>query len=383
MSESLIRLGEPQFWLVLVLGAVILAPISHPRVREWAWAAINAGFLFLLPSRVQFVAVIATLAVVWFLLRGAASRSRGLLTTLLLAVALLGLFAVHKFPALTANKPTPLALTLAAIGFSYVSLRAVDALRAIYSGRQAPPSLPGTVNYLVPFHMLAAGPIQSYDEFVQQPAVPERPNTEQMVRACERIARGLIKKFVLAYFLQRAFLTGFEIPGWYFAFEAQVFYVWLYLDFSAISDIAVGVGGILGIATPENFDRPFTARNIITFWERWHISLSQFIRRNLYIPIQLAFMRQTQARHALWCSSAAFLVAFGFCGLWHAGTLRFFLWGLLHGTALIVTNLYRHVLTTRLGTKGVRAYMANPQIRWVSTAITFEFVAFSLVVFQI
>ena len=97
----------------------------------------------------------------------------------------------------------------------------------------------------------------------------------------------MFKKFVLANALEAAFLTAFRARGPYFFLEVQLNYLWLFLDFSAYSDIAVGIGGLLGVATPENFNRPYLARNSIDFWERWHISLSQFIRRNLFIPIQV------------------------------------------------------------------------------------------------
>ena len=83
----------------------------------------------------------------------------------------------------------------------------------------------------------------------------------------------------------------------------QLNYLWLYLDFSAYSDIAVGVGRLMGVATPENFNRPYLARNMIDFWERWHISLSLFIRRNMFIPIQLALMRRTDGRRPLLVAS--------------------------------------------------------------------------------
>src|SRR5262249_12038953 len=148
--------------------------------------------------------------------------------------------------------------------------------------------LPSTINYLLPFHMLAAGPIQAYDDFAQQPALPKLATLRDVLMGMERIAAGLFKKFVLAYCLQKLFLTDFHADGPYFLIELQVFYVWLYLDFSAYSDIAVGVGTLIGVATPENFNHPLIARNTIDFWDRWHMSLSQFIRRNLFIPVQMS-----------------------------------------------------------------------------------------------
>ncbi|MFV2034882.1 MAG: MBOAT family O-acyltransferase, partial [Halocynthiibacter sp.] len=196
----------------------------------------------------------------------------------------------------------------------------------------------------------------------------------------ERITLGLFKKFVLAYAIQSTFLTDFEAGGIYFLLEVQVFFLWLYLDFSAYSDIAVGIGRLLGVATPENFNRPYLARNAIDFWNRWHISLSQFIRRNCFIPIQLHLTRATDGRRPLLVASVAFMISFVLCGLWHGLTLNFLLWGVIHALGLVVANLWRAYLTSKLGTKGVKKYLEDVRIKWLARLLTYEFVAFSLVV---
>jgi len=140
----------------------------------------------------------------------------------------------------------------------------------------------------------------------------------------------------------------------------------------------MGAGTLLGVATPENFANPLGARNIIAFWERWHISLSSFIRRNVFLPIQLNLMRTTDGAHALRAASLGLFVAFLLCGIWHGISPLFLLWGLLHALAVILCNAYRHLLSARLGRKGVKQYLEQPLFRILSTALTFEFVAFSL-----
>src|SRR5262249_48358829 len=149
--------------------------------------------------------------------------------------------------------------------------------------------------------------------------------------------------------------------------------------FSAYSDIAVGVGRMIGVATPENFNRPYLARNMVDYWERWHISLSHFIRRNIFFPVQLALMRSTDGRHPLAITSVAFLVSFLLCGLWHNIGWNWLAWGAYHAFGLIVRNLHQHLLLKKLGRKGLNRYNANPWIRALGIALTFEYVAFSLV----
>jgi D-alanyl-lipoteichoic acid acyltransferase DltB (MBOAT superfamily) len=160
----------------------------------------------------------------------------------------------------------------------------------------------------------------------------------------------------------------------------QFNYLWIYLDFSGYSDVAVGLGGLMGVATPENFHRPYLARNVIDFWERWHISLSLFIRRNLFIPIQLALVRRSDGRWPLLTASLAFGISFLLCGLWHSISLPWLTWGAVQAAGLIACNLYRNALNRRIGRKGVNRYLENPWIRLAAVVLTFEFQAVAMMI---
>lgn len=362
---------------VLGCGILFLIRVRNGRIRKWLVMALNLLFLSLAFPERSVIASLALVIMVFLFLQAVSSLAWRRWAALVLAAATLGLFLLHKLPAIP-GPPHDLQIFLARVGFAYVALRILDLLRAVFEQRHPPPTLIGTINYLLPFHMMLAGPIQSYDDYVDQPSVPPPLTTGQALRALERIGWGAFKKFVLALILEKLFLTGYQSHGWHLALETQVFYIWLFLDFSGLSDIAVGIGGLLGLRTPENFDRPYLARNMINFWDRWHISLSQFIRSNLFTPIQLWLMRRTSGRYALWCASAAFTISFGLCGLWHGLGKRYLAWGLLNALGLAMTNLYRHYLTRHLGTKGVKRYLANQPIRVCATILTFEFVALSL-----
>ncbi len=378
MTEQLIDLTKLEFWIACLAAVLVLTPVTRALPRKWVWAGVNLGFVALL-LRLQALAVFGAVFAAYLLLRAiAGSRHRGWFTALT-ALCVLGLFILHKLPALSANVGlTTINSGLSMVGFSYVALRMVEILRAVFEKRHGPPDLLSTINYLLPFHMLAAGPIQGYDEFVSQPREPKRTTHRDVFAAGERIASGLFKKFVLAMIIKDLFLTDFHSSGIYFFIEIQFFYLWLYLDFSAYSDIAVGVGRLIGVATPENFNRPYLARNAIDFWERWHISLSMFIRRNIFVPIQLHLSRRTDGRRPLLCASLAFTVAFVLCGLWHNLNINFMIWGGVHAAGLVAANLYRHFLKGKLGAGRVKAYLASRRIRLVAQVATYEFVAVSL-----
>jgi D-alanyl-lipoteichoic acid acyltransferase DltB (MBOAT superfamily) len=337
-------------------------------------AALNLGFLAW-AQRTFFLATLALLAVsyaaVWLV-----AKRPGHPYVAALACAVV-LFAGYKAPIFAPYVPNGITAWLTTLGFSYAALRFVDELTTARDRQQAP-TFVEHVNYLLPFHMLAAGPIQRYEEFRAQPALPPPLTFSEATSAVERIVLGLFKKLVLAHLIERLFLTGFRSEGWYFVLEVQLFLPWLYLDFSSYSDIAVGVGRLLGVATPENFDRPYLARDMVEFWQRWHISLSEWIRRNVFMPVQMRLQRRERKLTPLASSAISLLLAFGLCGLWHMVSLRYAAWGLLHAVGVITANWWRTALQSRLGRAGYQAYRRRRLPRLLGIAITFEFVAWSL-----
>ncbi len=378
MNGYLIQLNKIDFWVVCVAAVVVLTPWTRATPRKWLLAGLNLGFLaLLLRGHALFLA--GAVLSVYILLQLVGRQRFALLLSALIGLCVLGLFVLHKLPVLTERLGlTVLGHVLSFIGFSYAALRIVEVVRAVLEKRHPPPDLPSTINYLLPFHMLAAGPIQAYDDFVEQPAPPKLTTPREVLTGMERIAAGLFKKFVLAFCLQKLFLSDFRASGIYFLVEIQIFYVWLYLDFSAYTDIAVGIGKLIGVATPENFNRPFLARNIIDFWERWHISLSQFIRRNIFIPLQLYLMRKTDATRPLLCALSAIAVTFVLCGLWHGLTLQFLIFGIVQAIGVLTAHLYGYFLQKKIGNKRMKAYRANPWIRAAAILVTFEYQAASL-----
>lgn len=375
----MIELNQPTFWVICALGAVLLPLAPSSWSRKWIWAGLNIAFLVSLLGLAALALLFAGIAV-FVLLSLVARRWHPVFICLVAGAMALLLFLLHKLPSVAAQlgiSTTSKVLTL--IGYSYVMLRLVDAFREVLEQRSTAPRLADTINYLLPFHMLAAGPIQSYSDFVNQSEVSGPVGFSRSLTAVERITAGLFKKFVIAYVLQKVFLTDFQAGGLYRVLEIQVFFVWLYLDFSAYSDIAVGVGSLLGVATPENFNRPLFARNIIDFWDRWHMSLSLFIRRHLFIPLQMAFMRRTNGQWPLWCAVWAVSISFILCGLWHGLTVGFLIWGVAQAGGLVIARVYGHLLRQRLGAKGLKVYMANPWIRVAAVVVTFEFEACTLI----
>lgn len=377
MDAGSVGITSAAFWLVVVLGLLVVVPLTRPRLRAWAITALNLGFLAFVQRR-WVVATLIVLLVSWAAVR-AVELGRRRMAYAAAVLGALALFVAFKAPILSQRLPPAFVVWLSALGFAYLALRLLDEL-AFVRDKGGAPSLCEHVNYLVPFHMLAAGPIHAFSDFRKQAPIPEAQSFAQALAACERITLGLFKKLVLAHVIERLFLTGFRARGWYYVLEVQLFLPWLYLDFSSYSDIALGVGRLLGIATPENFDRPYLARDMVDFWQRWHISLSQWIRRNVFLPLQMTFQRRYPDVPALTTSSLTLLLAFGLCGLWHMLSWRYAAWGLMHAVGVVAANAAQTLNVRRLGRAGYLAYRKRPLPRLLGVVLTFEFVAWSLAI---
>lgn len=189
------------------------------------------------------------------------------------------------------------------------------------------------------FPQLVAGPIvRARDLLPQLERRPQLTSVEGST-ALWRIGIGLAKKAIIADYLGAHMVDPvFSNPEMYSSLEtlAAVYgYAFqIYADFSAYSDIAIGSAMLLGIKIPENFDAPYRAANLREFWQRWHISLSTWLRDYLYIP--LGGSRQGPTR-----TYVNLIITMLLGGLWHGAAMTFIVWGGIHGCALVVTRFFQ------------------------------------------
>jgi alginate O-acetyltransferase complex protein AlgI len=187
--------------------------------------------------------------------------------------------------------------------------------------------------YVAFFPQLIAGPIVRARDFLPQVRRQPRLDRDALESALFRIARGLIKKIVLADFLALYADAVFSAPesagfvnAWIgvYAFSFQI-----YFDFSGYSDIAIGSSRLIGYELPENFMRPYATRGMAEFWRRWHISLSSWLRDYLYISLGGNRMKTRAGVYR----NIFLTMLLG--GLWHGAAFTFVFWGALHGLLLI------------------------------------------------
>ncbi len=279
------------------------------------------------------------------------------------------------------------AIDLNWLGFSYVAFRLIHTLRDWQTGLLPALTLREYLNYVIFFPAYTAGPIDRVERFLQDERGLATQNGQDAARILEgfqRIGQGLFKKFVIADSLalfslnptmaQQADSTG----GLWVMLYAYAFR--LLFDFSGYTDIAIGIGLLLGIRLPENFDRPYLKNTITAFWQSWHMTLSNWVRFYVYSPLTRNLLRRKHKPSNNIIILLGTLATMVVIGLWHGVTIPFLIWGLWHGTGLFVHKIWSD--HTRRWYRGLNEATKRA---WTvgGVVITFHFVALGWVWFVI
>ncbi|MSP56291.1 MAG: MBOAT family protein [Myxococcales bacterium] len=218
-------------------------------------------------------------------------------------------------------------------GISFYTFQAIGFSVDIARGRMHPiRRLDDFLLFISFFPHLVAGPIQRAANLAPQLLAPRRPTPHEVSEGIMYIAWGAFKKVVVADNLAPLVATGFDRPGgsgFDVVLAAYAFTLQIYGDFSGYSDIARGLARLFGVSLIQNFDVPLYAASPRELWHRWHISLSQWLRDYLYIPLG-------GSRGAAWRAGVNVIVTMLLGGLWHGANWTFVLWGAWHGVALAI-----------------------------------------------
>ncbi len=145
--------------------------------------------------------------------------------------------------------------------------------------------------------------------------------------------------------------------------------------------MSIGTAGLLGIHLKENFNAPLTARNLQDYWNRWHISLSEYMRDMVFTPLSKTLVRYLGASWLKWITVFTITLTFLLTGVWHGFEWNYLFYGVYHGIGLSLLFLYSQFLKKRLGNR-MKSYLASPVIRSLSWATTQAYVSFSFFFFE-
>lgn len=226
--------------------------------------------------------------------------------------------------------------------------------------------------YVTFFPQLVAGPIVRAADFIPQLFEKYHLTKEEFSHAMFLIMNGLIKKMLISDYLSINFVDRvFDAPHAFSGFENLLavygYAIQIYCDFSGYTDIAIGVALILGFRLPINFNSPYKAANITDFWRRWHISLSTWLRDYLYIS--LGGNRKGKVRQYV-----NLLLTMLLGGLWHGASVRFIIWGGIHGVSLMFHKFFM-VMKWQIKTHNVFG-------KFISVFITFNLVCLTWIFFR-
>lgn len=237
---------------------------------------------------------------------------------------------IEKFASITVLLP---------LGISFYTFETITYVVDVYRGEHEPQKkLNNYLLYIFFFPKMIAGPIVKYREIADQLTM-RNETMDDRLNGFYRFCIGLAKKVLIAnqlatygvdYIFARdpSLLNGSEAWIGIIGYSLQI-----YFDFSAYTDMAIGLGRMVGFNLPENFDSPFLSSSITEFWRRWHITLGSWMKNYLYIPMGGNKMGKARMYFNLWL---VFLIS----GLWHKASWTFVLWGAFHGFIMVVEKLW-------------------------------------------
>jgi len=400
------------FFLFVFTGSWLLAKQNS----LWKLWLLASSYLFYGWWNWRFLFLIVACSVVNFLIAAAISKSsKSIKKRILLALALvfdlgvLGFFKYYGFFVMSAYRSVyslnvfydwlrngsffqnyllalpeqinlscslPLLDVVLPVGISFFTFQAMSYIIDVYRSEiPASKSLLDFSTYLSFFPQLVAGPIVRASVLLPQFSENVRRHNIDAGRASTLILAGLFKKIVVANSISRIVVDPvFEDPSAYAAPDIILgvygYAIQIYCDFSAYSDIAIGVALLLGFRFPINFNAPYFASSFREFWQRWHISLSTWLRDYLYIPLG-------GSRGKQWHVQRNLFITFLLGGLWHGAQWRFVMWGALHGSYLMLERLLLRLVHIPRNSVGDRV------LRVASGVVVFNLVCLAWVFFRV
>jgi len=278
------------------------------------------------------------------------------------------------------------ALDIRWLGFSYVAFRLIHTLRDRQGGKLADVSLADYLNYIIFFPSFSAGPIDRLPRFVKDLQKPVIFLSPELGQAFYRLTIGIFKKFALADTLSLIALNTqnaaqIHSTGWswilVYAYAFQI-----YFDFAGYTDIAIGLGQILGITLPENFNRPYHKSNLTQFWNNWHMTLTMWFRAYFFNPFTRSLRTRYRSLSVGWIVLITQMCTMLLIGLWHGVTWNFVLWGIWHGLGMFVQNRFSDWMKPHQTAISERPRLQKA-LNVFNTLFTFHFVALGWIWFAL
>ena len=294
------------------------------------------------------------------LIMGKSKTNAGKKVALIISTIILGgLLAYFKyadyfivnFNALT-GLSLPLLRVVLPIGISFYTFQILSYTIDVYRGTEVQKNLINFAAYVTMFPQLIAGPIVRYTD-VEKELNKRTISVEKAYLGARRFVVGLSKKLILADSMAEignVFRASGEESVLFYWMYAISFALFVYFDFSGYSDMAIGIGKILGFEFPENFNYPYLAKSATEFWRRWHMTLGSWFRDYIYIPLG-----GNKVKFSRWIFNIA--VVWAFTGLWHGAAWNFVIWGVMFAVLLVTEKFFLGAFLKKIPAVFSRIYL--------------------------
>jgi len=365
--------------MALLAGSAIFAVLRGVLLRRTFVTVCSAGFLAtLLPDATHTITLVAFVLSGYLAARLLAWRPSSLLMVTYLTVFTLAFVVLkgYAFLRLLPGSGT-LQYALDVVGLSFIFFRQIHYVVDARQGQIPAFTVWGYLCYQLNLFTLLAGPIQRYQSFHEdwQELTPRYADTHELRLLLLRVLLGVVKVAFLGQLCLR--LVGQAGP-WA---DLYLFPAYVYFNFAGYCDIVIAGAALAGLRLPENFQRPYLARNMIDFWTRWHRSLTFWIRDYVFTPAYVALARRQPAR-ASELALVCYFVALFLAGVWHGASWNFVVFGTLHGAGVCAVKVWERWIVARRGRQGLRAYLSSPSALVMGRVATFHFACSTLLLLR-
>lgn len=373
------------------LFAVLILPVAHGGVRQTVFITLSLAFLVTVLGPLSCLVVVLFVALGYALTVAAVrQRYRDLVGAIVVCTSLFLYLQQYEFLGLLLpDEAFP--RFLSTIGLSFLFFKIVHVIVDAYSGTLGRVDVLTYLNYCLNFSTYAMGPIQRFQDYRAQwdgeePSLPFR--FEPHLDAVVRILLGLVKVYVIAPWLEplafRPDTNLLDLNATGFIVQSYAFWIFLFLNFSGYCDVVIAIGSLFGVRPPENFNRPYLARNIPDFWLRQHRSLTLWLTDYVFTPLyRKTLSTRWLARHKLLAVNLSLMITMLASGLWHGTTFSFLLFGLAHGLWMVVYRTWDAMLHRRLGRQAVQRFRQHWLVHAGGVFLTFNATAFTFVFFRV
>ncbi len=332
-------------FILISLAFFHIAPVAF---RKYILLVISVFFIYTEGGISSLAVLLAITTVTWLLglayIRGSSNK---VLTILSIAALAIVLFGWKYIPWLMLQTGSEKSFPAAPIGLSFYTFQAISYIADLYTGKIiAEKNFFKYALYMMWFPKWMSGPIERAGDFIDQIDKCQKTRLldfKRFKKATAYLIWGMFMKLVIADRIAIVVDSVFDdIPAYGFitVMLASLFYtLQIYCDFAGYTNSMIGISTMFGLELTQNFRTPYFSESTVEFWRKWHISLSNFLKDYIYIP--LGGNRKGEFRKML-----NTLAVFFVCGMWHGAGLSFIVWGLMHGFFNIITN---HIKDTKAG----------------------------------